>query len=58
MRYLNYVDHYNDGLFTDEVQSEFKAYLGATESTPIPGPGIAMACAVGLAGIKRRRRRH
>lgn len=24
---------------------------------PIPGPGIAMACAVGLAGIKRRRRR-
>ena len=24
---------------------------------PIPGPGIAMACVVGLAGIKRRRRR-
>jgi hypothetical protein len=32
-------------------------YMPQSEGTPIPGPGIAMACAVGLAGIKRRRRR-
>ena len=32
-------------------------YMPQSDGTPIPGPGIAMACAVGLAGIKRRRRR-